>query len=172
MPIRCRHIARPAIGRRADAGQLEEQCPAAAESAAAGSREGSQWQGVGGKAPSGFALFDASGWPSNWAKAWRRPGGRDQWRWSLGGGGAGRWHDALHRLSDGLEQLALLCTLTANAGWRSPSGYYDTSLNGEGLIGWHLEPGAAGAGGFHPVGRFFCKQYYRSDVIQQIPGQR
>ncbi len=113
--------------------------------------------------------FDASGRPL-WEKrvpaaAWAVAiSGDGRWVVAALGDGTMRWH----RLSDGLEQLALFVH-TDRERWLawSPSGYYDTSLNGEGLIGWHLNQGAARQADFYPVGRF-RKQYYRPDVIQQI----
>ncbi|MFO1380738.1 MAG: caspase family protein [Chitinivorax sp.] len=113
--------------------------------------------------------FDANGKPL-WSKrtpaaAWAvNISGDNRWALAALGDGTVRWY----RLSDGQEQLALFVHSDGER-WLvwAPNGYYDTSLNGEGLIGWHLNQGATRQADFFPVGRF-RKQYYRPDVIQQI----
>jgi hypothetical protein len=58
--------------------------------------------------------------------------------------------------------------LTANDG---SSGrllaYYDTSLDGEDLVGWHLNRAMNQASDFFSVGRF-RDRFYRPEIIQSI----
>jgi|JI9StandDraft_1071089.scaffolds.fasta_scaffold02056_2 WD40 repeat protein len=49
----------------------------------------------------------------------------------------------------------------------SPEGYYDTSLAGENLIGWHLNRGIEKESDFFSVGKF-RDAYYRPDIITRI----
>lgn len=113
--------------------------------------------------------FDASGRPL-WNKrlpaaAWAvNVSGDGKWALAALGDGSIRWF----RVSDGQEQLSLFVHADREH-WLvwTPNGYYDTSLSGEGLIGWHLNQGATKQADFFPVGRF-RKQYYRPDVIQKV----
>lgn len=90
--------------------------------------------------------------------------GDGKWALAALGDGTIRWY----RLDDGAEQLALFVHADRERwiAW-TPSGYYDTSLNGEALIGWHLNRGASHQADFYPVSRF-RKQFYRPDVIQKV----
>jgi WD40 repeat protein len=87
-------------------------------------------------------------------------------RWVVAGLGDGsvRWM----RLSDGAEQLALFVhgDRTRWIAW-SPSGYYDTSVGGEGLIGWHLNRAFNQSADFFGAGRFRDK-LYRPDLIARL----
>jgi hypothetical protein len=49
----------------------------------------------------------------------------------------------------------------------TPSGYYDASVGGEELIGWHVNRGAHQAADFYPVSRFRDK-YYRPDIVAKV----
>ncbi len=49
----------------------------------------------------------------------------------------------------------------------TPSGYYDASAEGEGLIGWHVNRGADKAADFYPAQQFRDK-FLRPDVINLI----
>ncbi|MDS4014133.1 MAG: caspase family protein [Candidatus Accumulibacter sp.] len=87
-------------------------------------------------------------------------------RWVVAGLGDGtiRWY----RMRDGREQLALFVHIDGKRWiiW-SPSGYYDTSLEGEDLVGWHLNRGPNVAADFFSVGRF-RDRFYRPEIIQSI----
>lgn len=48
-----------------------------------------------------------------------------------------------------------------------PSGYYDASVGGEDLIGWHINNGKDAAADFFPASRF-RSDYYRPDVIAKL----
>lgn len=87
-------------------------------------------------------------------------------RWVVAGLGDGsvRWL----RLADGAEQLALFvhADRTRWIAW-TPSGYYDTSVGGEGLIGWHLNRAFNQSADFFTAGRF-RDQLYRPEVIAKL----
>jgi WD40 repeat protein len=74
-----------------------------------------------------------------------------------------RWH----RLSDGEEILALF----VNAKTREwvlwiPHGYYTSSVNGDQMVGWHLNKGWDQAGEFVTAARL-KKQLYRPDIVKR-----
>ncbi len=87
-------------------------------------------------------------------------------RWVVAGLGDGtiRWY----RMHDGREQLSLFVHIDGKRWiiW-SPSGYYDTSLEGEDLVGWHVNRGPNIASDFFSVGRF-RDRFYRPEIIQSI----
>lgn len=87
-------------------------------------------------------------------------------RWIVAGLGDGsiRWF----RVQDGLEQLAVFPHMdkTRWIAW-TPSGYYDTSVGGENLVGWHLNRAVNQSADFFSAGRF-RDRLYRSDVIQKV----
>ncbi len=87
-------------------------------------------------------------------------------RWAVAalGDGTVRWY----RLSDGQEQMALFAHADRER-WLlwTPGGQYDTSVGGEGLIGWHVNQAFNRASDFYPVGRF-RKHYYHPDTIQKV----
>ena len=89
-------------------------------------------------------------------------------RWVVAGLGDGsiRWF----RAQDGVEQLALFAHAdkTRWIVW-TPTGYYDTSVGGEGLVGWHLNRAFNQSADFFSAGRF-RDRLYRSDVIQKVLG--
>lgn len=49
----------------------------------------------------------------------------------------------------------------------SPSGFYDTSVGGEELVGWHVNRGREEAADFFPVSRL-RERFYRPEVIARI----
>jgi WD40 repeat protein len=74
-----------------------------------------------------------------------------------------RWH----RLSDGTEVL----TLFVNAKTRewvlwTPQGYYASSVNGDQMVGWHLNKGWEQAGEFVTAARL-KKHLYRPDIVKR-----
>jgi len=87
-------------------------------------------------------------------------------RWVVAGLGDGsiRWF----RAQDGAEQLALFAHAdkTRWIVW-TPSGYYDTSVGGENLVGWHLNRAFNQSADFFSAGRFRA-QYYRPDLLQKV----
>lgn len=87
-------------------------------------------------------------------------------RWVVAGLGDGsvRWF----RAQDGVEQLALFAHAdkTRWIVW-TPTGYYDTSVGGENLVGWHLNRAFNQSADFFSAGRF-RERLYRSDVIQKV----
>jgi WD40 repeat protein len=80
------------------------------------------------------------------------------------GDGTIRWY----RARDGAELLAFF---PHGDGRRwvlwTPSGYYDASVDGEDLIGWHVNRGPDQAADFFPVSRF-RDTYRRPDVIDLV----
>jgi len=87
-------------------------------------------------------------------------------RWMVAGLGDGsvRWL----RLMDGAEELTLFvhADRTRWIAW-SPSGYYDTAVGAEGLIGWHVNRAFNQAADFFGAGRFRDK-LYRPDVVGKM----
>ncbi|MDD5176216.1 MAG: caspase family protein [Sterolibacterium sp.] len=87
-------------------------------------------------------------------------------RWVVAGLGDGsiRWL----RLNDGSEQLAFFVHADRERWivW-TPSGYYDTSVGGENLVGWHLNRAFNQSADFFTAGRF-RDRLYRPDVIQKV----
>jgi WD40 repeat protein len=80
------------------------------------------------------------------------------------GDGTLRWF----RVSDGEPVLALFIHPDGQRWilW-NPQGYYDASLGGDDLIGWHLNHGYDRAPDFYPVSQF-RDRFYRPDVIQRV----
>ncbi len=87
-------------------------------------------------------------------------------RWVLAalGDGTIRWY----RMQDGREQLSLFVHVDGNRWivW-SAAGYYDTSVGGEDLVGWHINRGMNQASDFYSVGRF-RERFHRPEIIQAI----
>ena len=80
------------------------------------------------------------------------------------GDGTLRWY----RLQDGVELLAFF-PHTDGQRWVlwTPQGYYQASVGGEDLIGWHLNRGLDTAPEFYGASRF-REQFYRPDVIARV----
>lgn len=80
------------------------------------------------------------------------------------GDGTIRWH----RLSDGQELLAFFAHADRQRWvlW-TPSGYFDASVGGEDLIGWHVNRGADAAADFFPASQF-RERLYRPDIIDRV----
>jgi len=130
-------------------------------------------------APDGQRLVLGTDWylrafTVNGAQAWeKRVAGA---AWAVNISGDGRWVVAAlgdgsirwHRLSDGAEQLALFPHGDRERWivW-SPSGYYDASMGGEGLVGWHVNRAANQAADFFSAGRF-RERFNMPGVIQKI----
>lgn len=87
-------------------------------------------------------------------------------RWAVAalGDGSIRWY----RASDGQEQLALFAHGDRERwiAW-SPSGYYDTSMGGENLVGWHVNRAFNQSADFFSVGRF-RERFYQPSVIHRV----
>lgn len=96
------------------------------------------------------------------AAAWAVNVSPDQ-RWVVAGLGDGtvRWY----RLTDGAEQVALFPHPDRErwVAWL-PDGTYDTSVNGEGLVGWHVNQAFNRASEFYPVGRFRKHYHYPAAI--------
>lgn len=75
-----------------------------------------------------------------------------------------RWH----RLSDGKELLAFFPHADRKRWvlW-TPTGYFDASVGGEDLMGWHVNRGADAAADFFPASQF-RSQFHRPDVIDRV----
>jgi hypothetical protein len=80
------------------------------------------------------------------------------------GDGTIRWL----RLSDGKELLALFIHPDGKRwiAW-TPQDYYDASVGGDGLIGWHVNHGYDQAPDFYPVSQF-RDQFNRSDIVALV----
>lgn len=80
------------------------------------------------------------------------------------GDGTIRWH----RMSDGQELLALFAHADRKRWvvW-TPTGYYDASVGGEDLIGWHINRGDDLAADFFPASRF-SKRFLRPDIVDRV----
>ena len=96
--------------------------------------------------------------------------------WAVNISGDGRWVVAAlgdgslrwYRLADGQEQLALFVHGDRERWiiW-TPSGYYDTAMGAEGLVGWHVNRGFNQSADFFSVGRF-RDHFYQPLVIQRV----
>lgn len=114
-------------------------------------------------------LFDSSG-----AQVWKRDSSDVIWGVNIPGGGKVaiaacadgtiRWC----RLEDGEELLALFVH-TDGQRWIAwtPQGYYDSSGDADGLIGWHLNRGRDEAAEFFPAWQF-RQHFYRPDVVSRV----
>jgi WD40 repeat protein len=80
------------------------------------------------------------------------------------GDGTIRWL----RLSDGKELLALFIHRDGKRwiAW-TPQGYYDASVGGDELIGWHVNHGYDHVPDFYPVSRF-RDQFNRPDIVDLV----
>lgn len=80
------------------------------------------------------------------------------------GDGTIRWY----RISDGKELLAFF-PHNDRKRWVlwSPGGYYDASVGGEELIGWHVNRAKDKESDFFPVSKF-RDTYFRPDIISRI----
>ena len=83
---------------------------------------------------------------------------------SAHGDGAVRWY----RRSDGRLLLTLFVAADRKR-WAlvSPTGFYDTSVGGEDLIGWHVNRGRDETADFFPVSRLRAR-FYKPEVIAGI----
>jgi WD40 repeat protein len=108
------------------------------------------------------------------ALAWERRVGAAAWAVNVSGDG--RWAVCALadgsirwlRMSDGVEQLALFVHSDRSRwiAW-TPSGYYDTSVGGEDLVGWHLNREFNQSADFFTAGRF-RDQLYRPEVVNKV----
>lgn len=110
----------------------------------------------------------------NGAQKWekRAPGavwgvnvsGDGRWVVAALGDGSVRWY----RVTDGQEQLALFVH-GDHERWIvwTPGGYYDTSMGGENLVGWHVNRAFNQSADFFSVGRF-RDRFYQPGVIQKV----
>jgi WD40 repeat protein len=80
------------------------------------------------------------------------------------GDGTVRWH----RASDGVELLAFFPHADRKrwAAW-TPSGYYDASVGGEELLGWHVNHGRDQAAEFVPVSHL-REKFHRPDIVSLV----
>jgi WD40 repeat protein len=80
------------------------------------------------------------------------------------GDGTIRWY----RMRDGRELLALFPNVDGErwVAW-TPQGYYDASVGGDELIGWHVNRGADHEADFFPA-KQFSKQFNRPDIVALV----
>jgi WD40 repeat protein len=80
------------------------------------------------------------------------------------GDGTIRWY----RLRDGHELLALFVSSDTHR-WiaYTPSGYYDASAGGEGLIGWQVNNKPGQTADFFPASKF-RRRFYRPAIVSQV----
>ena len=78
--------------------------------------------------------------------------------------GAIHWY----RMEDGQELLSFFARKDSGrwVAW-TPSGYYMASVDGDSLVGWHVNQGADHTADFFSVARF-RNHYYRPDVIERL----
>lgn len=117
-----------------------------------------------------YLRFFAMSGAQKWEK--RTPGtvwavnvsGDGRWVVAALGDGSVRWY----RSSDGLEQLALFVHGDRERwiAW-TPTGYYETSMGGENLVGWHVNRAFNQSADFFSVGRF-RERFYQPTVIQKV----
>lgn len=90
--------------------------------------------------------------------------GDGRWVVAALGDGSVRWY----RAHDGQEQLALFVHGDRERWivW-TPTGYYDTSMGGESLVGWHVNRSFNQSADFFSVGRF-RERFYQPGVIQKV----
>ena len=90
--------------------------------------------------------------------------GDGRWVVAALGDGSVRWY----RVSDGQEQLALFVH-GDHERWIvwTPTGYYDTSMGGENLVGWHVNRTFNQSADFFSVGRF-RERFYQPALIQKV----
>lgn len=90
--------------------------------------------------------------------------GDGRWVVAALGDGSVRWY----RANDGQEQLALFVHGDRERwiAW-TPTGYYDTSMGGENLVGWHVNRAFNQSADFFSVGRF-RERFYQPSVIQKV----
>ena len=90
--------------------------------------------------------------------------GDGRWVVAALGDGSVRWY----RANDGQEQLALFVH-GDHERWIvwTPTGYYDTSMGGENLVGWHVNRAFNQSADFFSVGRF-RERFYQPSVIQKV----
>ncbi|KAB2924944.1 MAG: hypothetical protein F9K30_08485, partial [Dechloromonas sp.] len=130
-------------------------------------------------APDGQRLVLGTEWylrafAEDGAQAWEKriPGAA----WAVNISGNGRWVVAAlgdgsirwFRLKDGAEQLALFPHADRERWilW-TPGGYYDASMGGEGLVGWHVNRAFNQSADFFSAGRF-RERFNLPGVIQKI----
>jgi len=114
-------------------------------------------------------LFDAGG-----ERLWRTAVPSSAWAVNLSadgrfvvvsqGDGTVRWY----RTGDGSEALALFVHADGQRWvlWSS-SGYYEASLGGEDLIGWHVNRGLDQAADYFPASRW-RDRYYRPELVGAV----
>lgn len=134
-------------------------------------------------ARSAVALAQGFALGSEWALRFFGTDGRLRWQsrtpgvvWAVNASQDGRWIVAAlgdgsvrwYRSHDGLEQLALFVHGDRERWivW-TPSGYYDTSMGGESLVGWHVNRAFNQASDFFSVGRF-RERFYQPSVVQKL----
>ncbi|MDD2608773.1 MAG: caspase family protein [Giesbergeria sp.] len=134
-------------------------------------------------ARSAVALAQGFALGSEWALRCFGTDGRLRWQsrtpgvvWAVNASQDGRWIVAAlgdgsvrwYRSHDGLEQLALFVHADRERWivW-TPSGYYDTSMGGESLVGWHVNRAFNQASDFFSVGRF-RERFYQPSVVQKL----
>jgi hypothetical protein len=91
--------------------------------------------------------------------------GDGRWVVAALGDGSVRWY----RASDGQEQLALFVHGDHERwiAW-TPTGYYDTSMGGENLVGWHVNRAFNQSADFFSVGRFRERFYQPSRDSERL----
>jgi WD40 repeat protein len=130
-------------------------------------------------APDGRSFLLGSDWnlrsfDHRGKERWRIPAPSVAWIVNLSGDGrlavaafsdgTIRWY----RAADGKELLALFPHADRQRWvvW-TPSGYYDASVEGEELIGWHVNRGMEEAADFFPASHF-RDRFYRPDVVARV----
>lgn len=129
-------------------------------SAAAGIRRGDRFLGIGGQEVTGLITQLVAGqWPF-------RAGERTTVQMARG---EQPYEVPLELVAGPDYSDPLLSLFLDGEEWVlwTPQGYYDASLGGDRLIGWHLNQGRSNAAKFY-LAQQFRKQFYRPDVIDQV----
>lgn len=127
----------------------------------AGIRTGDQFLGMDGRNTAALmALYVTGPWPYRVGQTVSVDMGRNGQRY--------RTNVAIVAGGDFAEPLLSLF-MTAGGDWVmwTPQGYYDASLGGDRLIGWHVNQARAEAAKFYLVEQFRT-QFYRPDIIDRV----
>ncbi len=130
-------------------------------------------------APDGMSFVLATEWylrcfNTSGEELWNAPAPSVAWTVNVAKNGrvcAGAFADGTIRwysMADGRELLGFFPHADKKSWvlW-TPSGYYDCSVGGEDIIGWHVNNGKENAADFFPASRF-RDTFYRPDIVARV----